>query len=293
LSIKRIVDTAFWEDSKVIDKYSVEDKYFLLYLMTNPHTTQVGIYKLPRRLISFETGYTVESVTVILERFESKYNNIVYDYETQEIAVLNSLKYSIVKGGKPVADLLTKELSKIKNDKLILKVYENLMIFWERSTRDFDKTVKKLFETELEKRNVPIIFNDNDNDNEESYHESYDESYDESSKNNIPYSKIIEYLNEKTNKRYKVTQKWKDLIKARWNEGQREDDFKKVIDVKTQQWIESSEMNKYLRPQTLFGNKFDEYLNEYRPPIASTRLSEIKETQRRLREVYGDDYQNE
>ncbi len=293
MSIKRIVDTAFWEDSKVIDKYSVEDKYFLLYLMTNPHTTQVGIYKLPRRLISFETGYTVESVTVILERFESKYNNIVYDYETQEIAVLNSLKYSIVKGGKPVADLLTKELSKIKNDKLILKVYENLMIFWERSTRDFDKTVKKLFETELEKRNVPIIFNDNDNDNEESYHESYDESYDESSKNNIPYSKIIEYLNEKTNKRYKVTQKWKDLIKARWNEGQREDDFKKVIDVKTQQWIESSEMNKYLRPQTLFGNKFDEYLNEYRPPIASTRLSEIKETQRRLREVYGDDYQNE
>ena len=291
MSIKRIVDTAFWEDSKVIDKYSVEDKYFLLYLMTNPHTTQVGIYKLPKRLISFETGYTVESVSVILERFESKYSNIVYDYETQEIAVLNSLKYSIVKGGKPVADLLIKELSKINNDELILKVYENLMIFWERSTRDFDKTVKELFENELKKRNVPIIFNDNDNDNdnEESYPESYHESYDESSKNNIPYSKIIDYLNEKTDKRYKVTQKWKDLIKARWNEGQREDDFKKVIDVKTQQWIGSSEMNKYLRPQTLFGNKFDEYLNEYRSPVANSRLSEIEETQRRLKEVYGDD----
>lgn len=115
----------------------------------------------------------------------------------------------------------------------------------------------------------------------------------ERDKEHIPYSKIIDYLNEKTNKRYKVTQKWKDLIKARWNESQREDDFKKVIDVKTQQWIESSEMNKYLRPQTLFGNKFDEYLNEYRPTIASTRLNEIEETQRRLREVYGDDYQNE
>lgn len=115
----------------------------------------------------------------------------------------------------------------------------------------------------------------------------------ERDKEHIPYSKIIDYLNEKTNKRYKVTQKWKDLIKARWNEGQREEDFKKVIDVKTQQWIESSEMNKYLRPQTLFGNKFDEYLNEYRPPIASARLNEIEETQRRLREVYGDDYQNE
>lgn len=288
MSIKRIVDTAFWEDSKVIDKYSVEDKYFLLYLMTNPHTTQAGIYKLPKRLISFETGYTVESVSVILERFESKYSNIVYDYETQEIAVLNSLKYSIVKGGKPVADLLIKELSKINNDELILKVYENLMIFWVRSTRDFDKTVKELFENELKKRNVPIIFNDNDNDNdnEESYPESYHESYDESSKNTIPYSKIITYLNEKTNKKFKVTQKWKDLIKARWNEGQRFDDFKKVIDVKSEQWLNNQEMNQYLRPATLFGNKFDSYLNEHKPQMNSSISDEIAESQKKIAEAY-------
>ena len=125
------------------------------------------------------------------------------------------------------------------------------------------------------------------------YTDDYNINNMSSKSDSIPYSKIIDYLNDRTNKRYKVTQKWKDLIKARWNEGQREDDFKKVIDVKTQQWIESSEMNKYLRPQTLFGNKFDEYLNEYRPTIASTRLNEVEETQRRLREVYGDDYQNE
>ena len=125
------------------------------------------------------------------------------------------------------------------------------------------------------------------------YTDDYNINNMSSKPDSIPYSKIIDYLNEKTGKRYKVTQKWKDIIKARWNEGQREDDFKKVIDVKTQQWIESNEMNKYLRPQTLFGNKFDEYLNEYRPPMASTRLNEIEETQRRLREVYGDDYQNE
>lgn len=78
----------------------------------------------------------------------------------------------------------------------------------------------------------------------------------------IPYSKIIDYLNEKTNKRYKVTQKWKDLIKARFNEGQQLDDFKRVIDVKSKQWLNNPEMSKYLRPQTLFGNKFDEYRNE-------------------------------
>ncbi|BAX71292.1 hypothetical protein [Leuconostoc suionicum] len=48
MAIKRIVDTRFWNDNKVIDTFSVEDKYFLLYLMTNPESTQLGIYKLGR-----------------------------------------------------------------------------------------------------------------------------------------------------------------------------------------------------------------------------------------------------
>lgn len=278
MSIKRIVDTSFWEDSKVIDKYSVEDKYFLLYLMTNPHTTQVGIYKLPRRLISFETGYTVESVSVILERFESKYGNIVYDYETQEIAVLNSLKYSIVKGGKPVSDLLIKELSKIKNDQLILEVYENLTLFWERSTREFDKTVKGLFESELAKRNVPIILNDNvndnDNDNEESYPESYNESCNESLiiKNSIPYQEIVEHLNEKTGTKFRYqTKSTQEKIRSRFNEGFTLEDFKAVIDKKSDEWLNDKKMIQYLRPETLFGTKFEGYLNQQAKPSNQRR----------------------
>ncbi|MGX7125679.1 phage replisome organizer N-terminal domain-containing protein [Enterococcus viikkiensis] len=105
-------------------------------------------------------------------------------------------------------------------------------------------------------------------------------------KEKIPYSEIIKYLNNKTSKSFKVTQKWKDLIKARWNEGQRLDDFKKVIDVKTGQWINNQEMNKYLRPVTLFGNKFDDYLNEYRPQISSSISDEIAESQRKIAEAY-------
>lgn len=108
-----------------------------------------------------------------------------------------------------------------------------------------------------------------------------------SSKTNaIPYSKIITYLNEKTNKKFKVTQKWKDLIKARWNEGQRFDDFKKVIDVKSEQWLNNQEMNQYLRPATLFGNKFDSYLNEHKPQTNSSISDEIAESQRKIAEAY-------
>ena len=51
------------------------------------------------------------------------------------------------------------------------------------------------------------------------------------------------------------------MIEARFNEGFSVEDFKKVIDVKTQEWKDSN-MEKYLRPETLFGNKFEGYLNQ-------------------------------
>lgn len=79
----------------------------------------------------------------------------------------------------------------------------------------------------------------------------------------IPYKEIIDYLNERTGSNYKhTTKKTKDLIKARFNEGFNLDDFKIVIDKKTMEWINDKEMNKYLRPETLFGTKFESYLNQ-------------------------------
>ncbi|MFW7373933.1 conserved phage C-terminal domain-containing protein [Vagococcus fluvialis] len=79
----------------------------------------------------------------------------------------------------------------------------------------------------------------------------------------VPYKEIVDYLNLKTSKSYKhSTSKTKSLIKARWNEGFRVDDFKKVIDNKRFEWIGNPDMAKYLRPETLFGTKFEGYLNE-------------------------------
>lgn len=104
----------------------------------------------------------------------------------------------------------------------------------------------------------------------------------------IPYKKIIDYLNEQTGKKYKVTEKWRSLIKARFNEGQTYEDFIKVIDVKTKQWLNDSAMSKYLRPATLFGNKFDDYLNEYQAPKQETSANdEFAESYRKMAEIYG------
>lgn len=74
---------------------------------------------------------------------------------------------------------------------------------------------------------------------------------------------VINYLNEKADKNYKsTTQKTKSLINARIKEGFTLDDFKKVIDTKTAQWKNDDYWNKFLRPETLFGNKFESYLQE-------------------------------
>ena len=79
----------------------------------------------------------------------------------------------------------------------------------------------------------------------------------------IPYKEIIDYLNEQTGRKYShKANKNQDLIKARWNEGFRLDDFIKVIDNKVNDWLKDGKMNQYLRPATLFSNKFDGYLNE-------------------------------
>lgn len=79
----------------------------------------------------------------------------------------------------------------------------------------------------------------------------------------IPYKDIVDYLNDKAKKNYKhSTKKTQSLIDARFKDGFNLDDFKKVIDNKVIDWMNDSNMNKYLRPETLFGTKFEGYLNE-------------------------------
>lgn len=78
----------------------------------------------------------------------------------------------------------------------------------------------------------------------------------------IPFKLITDLLNQMSEKNYRhTTPKTQQLIKARWNEGFRFDDFKKVILAKCFEWRDNPDMSKFLRPETLFGTKFEGYLN--------------------------------
>ena len=87
------------------------------------------------------------------------------------------------------------------------------------------------------------------------------------------YIDIVEYLNKKANKNYKHnSDKTRRFIDARLNEGFTLEDFKKVIDNKCRSWLNDERMNQYLRPETLFGTKFESYLNE--TPVSVKDISE-------------------
>ena len=88
---------------------------------------------------------------------------------------------------------------------------------------------------------------------------------------------IIDYLNFKTNRNFRYdTSSTIRCINARLNKGYTIDDFKLVIDLKVKQWLRDIKMSKYLRPETLFGSKFEGYINEL-PQRKKTNLSEVDE----------------
>jgi len=96
----------------------------------------------------------------------------------------------------------------------------------------------------------------------------------------VPYSEIIDYLNEKAGTDYKFSgRETRKHIKARCNEGFRLDDFKKVIDIKVAEWQNDPHWSKFLRPQTLFGTKFEGYLNQQSTPkqSADEKLRRLEE----------------
>ena len=156
MAVKRIVSTSFWSDSKV-DTFSPEDKYFMLYLLTNPHTTQLGIYEFSMKHAAFEMGYSVETVQALLSRFQDRYRIIMYCQDTGEIAIKNYLKHSIVKGGKPVLDCLKKELRQVKSKDLVKFVFSANQNSENATVREFILYIREIYKYNL---------NDNDNDNE-------------------------------------------------------------------------------------------------------------------------------
>ena len=88
---------------------------------------------------------------------------------------------------------------------------------------------------------------------------------------------VISYLNLKAKKNFKVdTASHQKFIKSRLKEGYVLEDFKKVVDIMVAKW-KGTEYEQYLQPQTLFGNKMDNYLNQPMPRKVHSFQSAVDE----------------
>lgn len=114
MAIYRNIQMSFWTDSKVVDDFTPEDRYFYLYLMTNPHTNLAGCYEISLKQASDETGYTKDVIENLLERFESIHNVIRYSKETKEVLLLNWSKFNWTRS-KDFQKPLNKEIEAVKN----------------------------------------------------------------------------------------------------------------------------------------------------------------------------------
>ena len=152
MSLKRVVDTRFWNQVDVMERYSSQDKLFALYLMTCPRSTQLGIYSLPKRVIAFDMSLDDAQVGQLLARFQDDYQVIAYSDQTQEVAILDFLTYSLVKGGQPVERLLRNQAEDVRDSQLLVKVFQHLATYYEHSHRLIDQLSQEVLATELKRR---------------------------------------------------------------------------------------------------------------------------------------------
>lgn len=228
----------FWTDSKVVDEFTPEDKYFYLYLMTNPHTNLAGCYEISITQAANETGYNKESIERLLQRMEKVHNTIRYSKQTKEVLILNWSKYNWTRS-RDFQKPLVLEIENVKNP-------------------DY----KAYLELELENINTVITPSYESPDTSVTVTVTDTDTVSVTDTDIEKIKEIISYLNEVTGSRYKAnTDKTKKAIHARLAEGFTVDDFKSVIDKKHEDW-KGTEWEKYLRPETLFGTKFEGYLNQ-------------------------------
>ena len=151
--------------------------------------------------------------------------------------------------------ILTSELTSKSNNK-----YRIIKVLKYNDYQENDKQDNKQLTNKRQTFDKPLTTNKNDK--KEKNDKNRKDIVEEVPQPRIPYQKIISYLNQKIGTSYKSTSKeTQKLIKARFNQGFTLENFYIVIDNKYDDWFKT-DMCKFLRPTTLFGNKFESYLNQ-------------------------------
>lgn len=113
----RMIEQSFWTDSKVDDEFTPEDKYFYMYLLTNPHTNMLGCYEISMKQMERETGYNEDTIKRLIDRMENNYSVIKFEKGTKEMLIKNWYKYNWT-NSKKVLICLEQDFKEVKSESL-------------------------------------------------------------------------------------------------------------------------------------------------------------------------------
>lgn len=116
MAIFRNVNMSFWTDGKIDEDFTPEEKYFMLFALTNKYTNIIGCYEITIGQMSNDLGYTKDSVKNLLKRFINTHKNIDYDFDTKELYIKNWFKYNWSESPKLDPPLFN-AIEKVKSDK--------------------------------------------------------------------------------------------------------------------------------------------------------------------------------
>lgn len=244
MAIYRTVQLSFWTDNKVVDDFTPEDKYFYLYLFTNPQTNLCGCYEVSLTTMSHQTGYNKETILRLLERFENVHKVIKYSANTKEIFIRNWHRYNW-QGGNQIP-CIKKEIGNIKDAELKRNVMNIFIAKYEKDKPLISPLEANCLQATVTVTDTVTVSNTVNNTVTDSVKE------------------VIDYFNKKLGTKYTYKNKSNvQAIKGRLEEGHTVDECKKVIDIKYDEWINDKEFRKYLTIETLFRpSKFEKYLNQ-------------------------------
>lgn len=113
MAIYRNIHTTFWSDTKIVDDFTPEDKYFMLYCLTNNYTNLCGCYEISIKQMIRDLGYNEDTIKNLLKRFSQTHKIIFYNENNKELFIKNWYKYNWTKSEKLDKPLLD-EIQKVK-----------------------------------------------------------------------------------------------------------------------------------------------------------------------------------
>ena len=263
----RTLDSGIWGDEKFrqLSPTSPSGKYLWVYLLTGEHTDGLpGLYRLGEAALAEAIEWPLEDLKGVLAEIESLGMALV-DRNARVIFLPNAIKYQSPQNPKHLQGL-GKAFRRIPECSLKDKWLQQVIDFAAGRGEPYLEAMKEGFETVpdtvWDRVSPPTPPPHPKSKPTDSGPPTPDFPPAQEPAEPVPFAQIVGRLNDQSGKRYRHgTEATKRHIRARWQEGFRLEDFFRVIDSKCAEWGDG-DMERYLRPQTLFGPKFESYANE-------------------------------